>query len=152
MPTYTLNFSRPGAQVIGQYYCFVRFGKEGYTLVQQTCRDNARWLADRLGEMDEFELISDGRSGIPAFAFRLADGIDGYSVFDISERLRAHGWQVPAYHFPPDLEDVALLRVVVRNGFSRQLAEVLVDHFGRAVRELAQGRDRGTSQHAAFHH
>jgi glutamate decarboxylase len=152
MPTYTLNFSRPGAQVIGQYYCFLRLGREGYTRVQQVCRDNTRWLADRVAAMDEFELVSDGRTGIPAFAFKIADDVEGYTVFDVSERLRSHGWQVPAYHFPPDLQDLATLRVVVRNGFSRELAEALVDHLGKAAHDLRHGHGGGERHRDAFHH
>jgi glutamate decarboxylase len=152
MPTYTLNFSRPGAQVIGQYFCFLRLGQEGYTRIQQVCRDNTLWLAEQIGKMEEFELITDGSTGIPAFAFRVADDVDEFTVFDVSERLRAHGWQVPAYHFPPDLQDMAILRVVVRNGFSRELAEALVDHLGHAVRDLMHGHGGGERHRNAFHH
>ena len=42
MPTFALNFSRPGAQVVLQYFQFLRLGREGYRLVQQTCQDVAR--------------------------------------------------------------------------------------------------------------
>jgi glutamate decarboxylase len=151
MPTYTLNFSRPGAEVVGQYFMLLRLGREGYTRVQQACRDNARWIADRVAEMQHFDLVSDG-SGIPALAFRLREGIDAYSVYDVSARLRQHGWQVPAYRFPPDLEDLSVLRVVVRNGFGRELAERLVEHLGEAVEDLDAGRGGRERQRAAFHH
>jgi glutamate decarboxylase len=119
--------------------------------VQQACRDNARWIADRVAEMQHFDLVSDG-SGIPALAFRLREGIDAYSVYDVSARLRQHGWQVPAYRFPPDLEDLSVLRVVVRNGFGRELAERLVEHLGEAVEDLDAGRGGRERQRAAFHH
>jgi glutamate decarboxylase len=115
MPTFALNFSRPGAQVVAQYYNFLRLGRDGYTRVQQACRDTAQRIAGRLDAMAQFETVSRG-DGVPVTAFRLRDGIDNYTVFDVSEGLRAHGWQVPAYTFPPDLEHVAVLRVVVRNG------------------------------------
>jgi glutamate decarboxylase len=150
MPTYTLNFSRPGMQVVGQYFCFLRLGSEGYRRVQQACRDNARWLADRVAELGPFELVSDG-SGIPAFAFKLRDDVEGYTVYDVSERLRAHGWQVPAYTFPPDLESLAVLRIVVRNGFGRELAERLIDHLRLTVEDLEESGGGGR-QRAAFHH
>ena len=151
MPTYTLNFSRPGAEVVAQYFTFLRLGRDGYTRVQQACRDNARWIAERVAEMEPFELISDG-SGIPAFAFKLRDEVDGYTVYDVSARLRQHGWQVPAYSFPPDLEDLSVLRVVVRNGFGRGLAERLVEHLGQATEDLGAGRGGGERERAAFHH
>ena len=59
------------------------------------------------------------------FAVRLRDDVKDYTVFDISDRLRMRGWLVPAYHMPPDIEDMAVLRVVVRNGFGRDLAGLL---------------------------
>ncbi len=150
MPTFTLNFSRPGSEVIAQYFNFLQLGRDGYTRVIGACRENARWLAAAIAELDQFELISDG-TGIPAFAFRLRDGLD-YTVYDVSARLRVHGWQVPAYRFPPDLEDVSMLRVVVRNGFSRDLAARLVGHIKEAVADLER-HGGGDGAHAVrFHH
>ena len=111
MPTFALNFSRPGAQVVAQYYTLLRLGFEGYRRVQQSCRDNARWLASQIAELGPFQLISDG-GDLPVFAFRLRDEIERYTVFDVSETLRIKGWLVPAYHMPPALQDVAVLRVV----------------------------------------
>jgi glutamate decarboxylase len=148
MPTFTLNFSRPGSEVVAQYFNFLHLGRSGYTSVLADCRSTARWTAARIAAMDEFELVSDG-TGIPAFAFKLRDGA-GYTVYDVSDRLRVHGWQVPAYRFPPDLEDMAVLRVVVRNGFGRDLAGRLVEHIREAVDGL--GPQRAEPQRAAFHH
>jgi len=125
MPTFALNFSRPGNQIAAQYYNFLRLGFEGYRRVQQASRDVARFLADSIGAMDHFELITDG-SELPVFAFTLTSGIDTYSVFDLSERLRDRGWLVPAYTFPENRQDLSALRVVVRNGLSRDLADLLV--------------------------
>jgi glutamate decarboxylase len=125
MPTFALNFSRPGNQIAAQYYNFLRLGFEGYRRVQQASRDVARFLADAIAAMDHFELITDG-SELPVFAFTLKSGIDNYTVFDLSERLRDRGWLVPAYTFPENRQDLSALRVVVRNGFSRDLADLLV--------------------------
>jgi glutamate decarboxylase len=125
MPTFALNFSRPGNQIAAQYYNFLRLGFEGYRRVQQASRDVARFLADSIGAMDHFELITDG-SQLPVFAFTLKSGIDNYTVFDLSERLRDRGWLVPAYTFPENRQDLSALRVVVRNGFSRDLADLLL--------------------------
>ena len=86
--------------------------------------------------MGPFELISDG-STIPVFAFRLADQVNGYTVFDVSEVLRLHGWQVPAYTLPANLQDTAVLRMVVRNGFGRDLAQLLARDLRRATKHLA---------------
>jgi glutamate decarboxylase len=124
MPTFALNFSRPGGNVIAQYYNFLRLGFEGYRKVQQACQDVARHLAGQIAAMGPFELLSDGTE-LPVLAFRLT-GDAGYTVFDLSERLRQRGWLVPAYTFPQDMQDTAVLRIVVRNGFSMDLADALL--------------------------
>jgi glutamate decarboxylase len=126
MPTFALNFSRPGSQVAAQYYNFIRLGFEGYRDVQLACQDVAKYLAAEIAALGPFELLSDG-SELPVLAFRLSDpAAGGYTVFDLSERLRQRGWLVPAYTFPENLQDVAVLRIVVRNGFSKDMAEVLI--------------------------
>jgi len=70
------------------------------------------------------------------FAVRLTETLP-YSVYDISEALRSFGWLVPAYTLPPVLDDVAVLRVVVRNGFSRDLAKMLLDNLETVLSRLA---------------
>jgi len=116
MPTFTLNFSRPGNQVVAQYHNFLRLGRAGYTQILTAIRDIATWLSSEIGNMGPFELVSDG-STIPVFAFRLKDDIKGYSAFDLSDKLREFGWQVPAYTMPEHAEKVAVLRIVIREGF-----------------------------------
>jgi glutamate decarboxylase len=128
MPTFALNFSRPGAQVAAQYYNFLRLGYSGYRNVQQTAQDIAMYLSGEISKLGQFELLSDG-SDLPVFAFKLRDEVDKYSVFDLSERLRMRGWQVPAYTFPENLTDMAVMRIVVRNGFSMDLANLLLEDF-----------------------
>jgi glutamate decarboxylase len=116
--------------VAAQYYNFLRLGFDGYRAVQQTSRDVARYTADRIAELGPFRLLTDG-SELPVFAFAL-DGTDRpYTVFDISERLRDRGWLVPAYTFPENRQDLAALRVVVRNAFSHDLADLLVTDLRR---------------------
>jgi glutamate decarboxylase len=122
MPTLALNFSRPGAQVLLQYYMFLRLGREGFAAVQGASHDVARFLADGVGKMPAFELWNDG-SDIPVFAWRLRAGhTDNWNLYHLSERLRTRGWLVPAYPMPDDLADVTVQRVVVRNGLGRDLA------------------------------
>ena len=135
MPTFALNFSRPGAQVAAQYYNFVRLGHSGYQHVQQTCQDIAMHLSSEIAKIGPFELLTDG-SDLPVFAFKLRDDVTGYSVFDLSERLRMRGWQVPAYTFPENLTDMAVMRIVIRNGFSMDLANLLLDDIRLHVRML----------------
>jgi glutamate decarboxylase len=136
MPTFALNFSRPGAQVAAQYYNFLRLGFPGYQRVHQACQDVAVHMSGQIAAMGPFELITGGRD-LPVFAFKLADPAGGgYTVFDLTERLRTRGWLVPAYTFPEALTDTAVIRVVVRNGFGRDLADAFLsdlDHHWRAL-------------------
>jgi glutamate decarboxylase len=135
MPTFALNFSRPGAHVCAQYYNFLRLGFSGYQRVHKACQDIAVHMSGRIAKMGPFELISEGRE-LPVFAFRIADPRASYTVFDLSERLRTRGWLVPAYTFPADLTDVAVIRLVIRNGFTMDLANLLLadlDHHWRAL-------------------
>ncbi len=131
MPTFTLNFSRPGNQLVGQYYNFLRLGYDGYRRVMESLRDLAVFASSAIAEMGPFELVSDG-TAIPVFAFKVKDGTK-FTVFHISDRLRVKGWQVPAYTMPENATDVAVLRVVVREGFSLDLAGALVEDIAAAV-------------------
>jgi glutamate decarboxylase len=135
MPTFALNLSRPGNQVAAQYYNFLRLGFEGYRAIQQTSRDVALYTSEAVGKIGPFRLITDG-SELPVFAFSIPDTSLPYTVFDVSERLRDRGWLVPAYTFPENRQDLAALRVVVRNGFSRDLADLLVADLQRHVAYL----------------
>jgi glutamate decarboxylase len=126
MPTFALNFSRPGAQVLLQYYRFLRLGRAGYTSIQQASQDVARYLSHEVGEIDAFELLTDG-SDIPVFAWRLKRGhTDKWTLYHLSERLRIKGWLVPAYPLSGELEGQTVMRIVCRDGLSRDLAEDLL--------------------------
>jgi glutamate decarboxylase len=141
MPTFTLNFSRPGNQVVGQYYNFLRLGRGGYSQVMDCLSTTARWLADELEKSKHFDVIADG-SAIPVVAFRLA-GDFGYTEFDVSAGLRAYGWQVPAYTMPEGAEDVSVLRIVVREGFSADLARSLHEDMAKVVAHLDELKPGG---------
>jgi glutamate decarboxylase len=126
MPTFALNFSRPGAQVLMQFYLFLRLGHGGYRDIQQTCQDVAHYLADGIAKLGPFELWNDG-SDIPVFAWRLKnDASKNWTLYHLSDRLRTNGWLVPAYPMPDKLSDVVVQRVVIRNGMSMDLADRLL--------------------------
>ena len=136
MPTFALNFSRPGAQVLLQYYLFLRLGFEGYRSVQGASRDVAKFLSAGIAEMEPFELCSDG-SDIPVFAWKLkADHEGHWTLYDLSDRLRMRGWLVPAYPLPDNLATVTVQRIVVRNGLSRDLAGSLLEDIAAEVKYL----------------
>jgi len=137
MPTFALNFSRPGGQIVAQYYNFLRLGREGYTKIHQACYNTAQFLATEIGKLGPFEILFDGDShkGIPALAWTLKkDGnIGGYTLYDLADRLRSRGWQVPAYSMPAHREDLVIQRILVRHGVSYDLACLLLNDIKRAL-------------------
>jgi len=153
MPTFALNFSRPGSQVVAQYYNLLRLGFEGYRRVQSYARAVATGLSKRIEELDPFRLLTRGDE-LPVFAFTLKDDVDNFTVFDVSNALRERGWQVPAYSFPENRTDLAALRVVVRQGFGQDMAEMLLSDIERVLPRLqaqpAPIHDSTTA--AAFRH
>jgi glutamate decarboxylase len=127
MPTFALNFSRPGSEVIAQYFMFTALGREGYRSVLQTAQDIATYLSSGIAEIGPYELLSEGKE-LPVFAFALSPEIENYTVFDVSDRLRQRGWLVPAYTFPKNREDLSVLRIVIRAGMNIEMADLLLDH------------------------
>jgi len=154
MPTFALNFSRPGAQVVAQYYMFLRLGRDGYRRVQEGCCETATWLAEQIGGMEQFELVTK-EIGIPVLAFKMSSE-RGYTVYDVSEALRTRGWLVPAYPMPPGLEHISVLRIVVRNGLSRDLAGILMNDLRGTVERLEKKgvipQTESDDERAGFHH
>jgi len=153
MPTLAINFSRPGGQVLLQYYTFLRLGFAGFRKVQQASQDVARFLSDGIGSMPDFDLLSDG-SDIPVFAWRLHEGRQrNWDLYHLQDRLRTEGWLIPAYPMPDNLSDVTVQRIVVRNGLSLDLADALL----RDIREQVAHLDKLSSpmphlRTSSFHH
>ena len=131
-----LNFSRPGGQVACQYYNFLRLGREGYRKIHTACYETSNYIGSEIDGLGPFEVIYSGAmdAGIPAVCWKLKDGVDpGFSLYDLADRLRVRGWQVPAYSLPANCEDVVIQRVLVRHGVSRDLGSLLVKDFKQAL-------------------
>lgn len=131
-----LNFSRPGGQVISQYYNFLRLGKEGYRKIHTACYETAKYIARDIEKLGPFEVIYDAdmNSGIPALCWKIKDGTDpGFSLYDLADRLRTRGWQVPAYTLPANLQELSIQRILVRHGVSQDLGSLLVGDISRAM-------------------
>jgi glutamate decarboxylase len=135
MPTLALNFSRPGAQVLLQYYNFLRLGREGYRRVMQAAQGAAHFLAAELARMDAFEVLNDG-SDMPLVTWTTAPGERNWNLHDLSAKLRERGWQVPAYPMPADIQDMTVMRVVFRNGVSMDLTRLLLDDLTTSMKFL----------------
>jgi glutamate decarboxylase len=144
-PTFNLNFSRGAGQIVAQYYNFLRLGHDGYGEIMGTLRGIADYVAAEIDAIEHFELLSNSNS-LPLVCFRLT-GDRAYTVFDISEKIRERGWIVPAYTMAPDAERIAVLRVVVREGLSRDMAELLIGDLRRAVEHLDASHRAPTPSH-----
>jgi glutamate decarboxylase len=138
MPTFNLNFSRPGGQVVCSYYNFLRLGKEGYKKVQAATYAVASHLSEGISGMGIFDIIFDGNPlhGIAAVTWKLADPSSKFSVFDLAEELRTRGWLVPAYTLPTAQEDTAVQRIIVRHGLSIDMADLVLEDLRRAIDRL----------------
>ena len=134
-PTFTFNFSRGSAMVQAQYYNFIRLGRSGYTAVVKNMLANAQHLNTLLAGSGRFEVLNPSLME-PVVTFRLVGETD-FDAFHIADKLREHGWIVPAYTLPPDAEHVELLRVVVRNDMSRMKVDTLFKHLMAAYDDLA---------------
>lgn len=158
MPDFALNFSRPGGQIAAQYYNFLRLGREGYRRVHSACYETAQFLAGELPKLGPFEMLFEGteEDGIPAVCWSLEQGAQpGFNLYDLADRLRTWGWQVPAYSMPPDREDLVVQRILVRNGVSRDLASLLLDDFRRALdhfRRHPVSTSLSERESGGFHH
>ena len=156
MPTFALNFSRPGGQVVCQYYLFLRLGMDGYRRIHQACYDVAQYIGRHIAGFGPFEILFDGDSlnGIPAVSWTMREDA-GYSLFDLSDRLRSRGWQVAAYTMVPNVSDMAVMRVLVRHGFSHDFADGLIDDMRRAIEYFKKhpvSQPMLASEGASHHH
>ena len=155
MPTFALNFSRPGSEVIAQYFMFVSLGAAGYRAVQQGSSAVAQHIAREVASIGPYRLITDG-SDLPVFAFTVAPEVKNYTVFDVSDRLRQEGWLVPAYSFPENRQDLAVLRVVVRAGMSYDMADLFLGALRKQTAKLEALKtplpDRDPEESGTFKH
>ncbi|UGT39947.1 glutamate decarboxylase [Nocardia yamanashiensis] len=137
MATFNLNFSRPGGQVITQYYDFIRLGRTGYGRVQNAIYAAAQHLAAGLAGLGLFELIHDGdpKRGITAVSWKLK-GEQVFNLYDFSDRLRARGWLIAAYPLPADRDDETIMRTVLRHGFTLDMADMLLADMVRCLKQL----------------
>ncbi|MCD4847539.1 MAG: glutamate decarboxylase [Candidatus Aegiribacteria sp.] len=134
MPTFALNFSRPGGEIIAQYYNFIRLGKKGYREIHQACQDVAVYLSEEIGKIGPFEIIYNGKGGILALCWKLKEGEKhNFTLFDLADKLRSRGWLVPAYSMPADRQDLVVQRILVRHGTSMDIADLLLNDMRRCL-------------------
>ena len=178
MPTFALNFSRPGGQIVGQYYNFLRLGRDGYRKVQTACAETGQFIAQEIAKLGLFQLFYDGRGGLPGCCWTMkpaatnghrgngnghrGNGKNGssgnatnFTLYDLADRLRTRGWLVPAYPLLPHRADLVVQRVIVRHGFSRDMASLLVEDIKRSIAELQKhpmATSRAADESASYNH
>ena len=133
-----LNFSRPAAQILGQYYQFIRLGFQGYKEVQYNSLQIAKYIHGEIAKMAPFVNYSENVVN-PLFIWYLKPEYAKtakWTLYDLQDKLSQHGWMVPAYTLPSKLEDYVVMRVVVRQGFSRDMADMLLGDIKNAIAEL----------------
>jgi glutamate decarboxylase len=141
MPVFQINFSRPAGQIVAQYYNFVRLGMQGYQNVHDACYVTSKYLAQEIAKLGPFEMLCDGNevTGIPSVAWRINEGADpGYTLYDVADRLRVKGWQVPAYPLTGSVSDISVQRILVRQGVSRDLCFLLLDDIRQSIEHFAK--------------
>lgn len=133
IPSISINFSRPGNQVLAQYYQFLRLGFEGYRQIQQNCLDVCQYLRKSLADCGIFEFLSNDNPN-PLFIWKLKnDPKRKWTLYDLSDALHVQGWQVPAYTMPKAMEDVIIMRIVVRQGTGKDLADLLMQDIKHCI-------------------
>lgn len=143
-----LNFSRPAAQILGQYYNFIRLGFEGYKEIQQNSMDIAKYCHQQIGTMKCFKNYSTEVVN-PLFIWMMDPEYDKkakWTLFDLQAKLQQSGWIVPAYTMPKNIEDVVVMRIVVRQGMSRDMADMLMGDIRNAIAEFEQLEHPTTSR------
>ncbi|MBU3129547.1 glutamate decarboxylase [Clostridium tagluense] len=155
MPTFALNFSRPAGQIIAQYYKLLQLGHEGYTAIQNSCANTAQYLGEELSKIDLFEILYDGHGAIPAVCYKLKDEIaSGFTLYDLSDRLRMHGWQIASYPLPSNRQDITVQRILIRHGVSRDMIFLLLRDLKKELEILKDKSVLNTCicNKVSFHH
>jgi len=135
MPTFALNFSRPGSQIVAQYYLFNCLGRQGYREIMANLYKSADRIRAGIENLKDFEIFfgGDQQKGLPAASWTLRPEVKHYSLYDLSDRLRMRGWQVSAYSMLPDIQETVVMRVVLRHGFSGDMAALFLEDVERCL-------------------
>ena len=156
MPTFALNFSRPGGQIIAQYYNLIRHGREGYRRIQKACQDTGIYICQEVKKLGYFDLLYDGTDGIPGGAWMIKkDANLPFNLYDLTDRMRVRGWQVASYSLPTNCEDMVIQRVLIRHGFSHDMADLFMADLKRSIDYLIQhegGKSLTKEEGQTFHH
>ncbi|KAB8236413.1 pyridoxal phosphate-dependent transferase [Aspergillus alliaceus] len=130
--SFTLNFSKGAAQVIGQYYQLIRLGKSGFRDIMYNLVQIADYLTQALREIGFIIMSETGGRGLPLVAFRFPNRDEGaledrdFDEFALAHYIKIRGWVIPAYTMAPDTDKMKMMRIVVREDFSRSRCDLLI--------------------------
>ena len=131
-----INFSHSGAHIVAQYYNMIRFGREGFTAIMNNVRSVSQRINQELKDLGIFEIINDG-SQLPINCWKIADNVElTWNLYDLEDKLKEYGWQVPAYPLPVSLEDVTISRIVVRPSMTMAICDDFIEDLTRAIDDL----------------
>jgi glutamate decarboxylase len=139
MSNYSLNFSKASNTIIAQYYNLIRLGFDGYKDIMSNMIDNARYMADKLVESGKFEVINKNMI-FPLITVKLKNS--DITVFQLSDKLREKGWIVPAYTLPANAQDIAVLRMVIKENFGRDMVEIFLEEIMKAYHSLKSEEEK----------
>jgi len=139
MSNYSLNFSKASNTIIAQYYNLIRLGFNGYKDIMENMLDNAKYMADKLLETDKFEIINKDVV-FPLVTVKLKEC--EFTVYELSDKLREKGWIVPAYTLPKNAEDIAVLRMVIKENFGRDMVESFLEDVNKACQYLKSAEEK----------
>lgn len=134
--SFTLNFSKGASQVLAQYYQLIRLGKAGFKSIMQNLTNDSIYISKALEETGAWKIMSaKGKEGLPLVAFRLKEP-KHYDEFDIARELRQRQWVVPAYTMAPNASSLRMLRIVLREDFTRGRCDLFLRDLKASVDHL----------------
>ena len=144
MPVFQINFSRPGGQIVAPVLRLPaprpRGLPPGPRRTPRTPPSTSPTGSRRSARSDDHARGTD----LPRCRGRSEDGAN-FTLFDLADALRRYGWQVPAYTLPAHLDDMAICRIVVRQGLSMDLSDLLLNDFQEALDRFAKEPERRPS-------
>lgn len=128
-----INFSCSGANIVGQYYNLIRFGKAGYRACMENVRKVSEKLSKAISDTGYFNVITDG-SQLPIVTWEFKKDVKAnWTLYDVQDALKMFGWQVPAYPLPKNREDEIIQRIVVRPAMDMTIANDFIADLGHAL-------------------
>ncbi len=149
--TYTLNFSRGSSMVIAQYYNLLRLGKNGYEAIVRNNVENANYIAQAIKNIGAFKLTHNDIK-LPIVTFQSIES--SINIYELSRRLREKGWIVPAYNLPKNADDIDILRIVIKENFSRDMADMLIEDIKKTIKYITNkkiARNRSNKNSKQIH-